>query len=170
MDAFDFFFQGKFKILAQESGLNSVFFIMQFLITSFSAFVTIVITYDTFFKDIHIITFLVILLGIILGFILKLIAFGFIKNKKKYFLSNLFPLYVPEILFPKSSNFLNKNMRYMYFLWVFCWYSIGYSIHRVKIGEGGFYYFVILFFGFCLPLINYLLFLRFEYYKLFGKE
>lgn len=165
-----FFAQGKFKTLAQESGLNKAFFIMQFAIALFSVLVVIIITYTTFFQDMYMISLSIILLGIILGFLLKLIAFNFIGDKKHYFLANLFPLYTPKIIFPSNPRFLNKNMRYMYLLWMFSWHSVSWSIYQVKNGEGGLYYFVIIFFGLTLPIINYLMFLRFEYYKLFGKE
>ena len=130
MDAFDFFFQGKFKILAQESGLNSVLFITQSLITSFSVFVTIVITYDTFFKDIHIITFLVILLGIILGFILKLIAFGFIKNKKNIFYPTYFHCMYLKYFFLKVQIFLIKTCGTC----IFCGYFVGIQLVILFIG------------------------------------
>ena len=83
MDSFDFFVQGKYKKIATEHGLFSRnHLIFQFIIFNLSA-----VSNFCLMKVIHsyiILCLLIMIIGIILGFILRNRVLSIVKNKSFY--------------------------------------------------------------------------------------
>ena len=119
MDFFNFFEQGYFKKLAVENGLNTEYFIFQFIVCNlFSIFVIILMN---FIKNYAVLIVLIVIVSILFGLILKNKTMSLIKNKEKFF-CGLFPLVVPIFKYTMPSYFklINKNMRWLFHMNVFC--------------------------------------------------
>ncbi|HGH6651512.1 TPA: hypothetical protein ACJL7Q_001948, partial [Neisseria meningitidis] len=79
MDFFNFFEQGYFKKLAVENGLNTEYFIFQFIVCNlFSIFVIILMN---FIKNYAVLIVLIVIVSILFGLILKNKTMSLIKNK-----------------------------------------------------------------------------------------
>lgn len=166
MDFFNFFEQGYFKKLAVENGLNTECFIFQFIVCNlFSIFVIILMN---FIKNYAVLIVLIVIVSILFGLILKNKTMSLIKNKEK-FLCGLFPLDVPIFKYTMPSYFklINKNMRWLFHMNVFCLFFICFSIYLINKGENQYIaYFSCYFFGLTYPLINYLILLHREYKRI----
>ena len=168
MNAFDFFAQGNFKKIAAEQGLDSKYFRFQFLICNLSAFSIFILVKTT--SDYYIRCVLMLIISILLGFVLKNKVMNTIKNKRK-FLYDLFPLKMPFLeSLPSHTPFLNKNMRWLSFVAVFNLLFVYEGMSRIDEVGGIFDYFCCYFFGLCLPLNFYMLFLRREYKRMLAAE
>ncbi|RQK47553.1 hypothetical protein COH69_12235, partial [Neisseria meningitidis] len=111
---------------------------------------------------------LIVIVSILFGLILKNKTMSLIKNKEK-FLCGLFPLDVPIFKYTMPSYFklINKNMRWLFHMNVFCLFFICFSIYLINKGENQYIaYFSCYFFGLTYPLINYLILLHREYKRI----
>ena len=169
MDSFDFFMQGKYKKIATEHGLFSRnHLIFQFIIFNLSAV-------SSFFlmKVIHsyiILCLLIMIIGIILGFILRNRVLSIVKNKQK-FLSDMFPLEMP--FFSRVykitilARFLNRGMKWLCLQNFFCLVAICFSISLILNEEEGWKpYFACYWFGLCYPATTYYIFLSRDYSRI----
>lgn len=168
MNFFDFFAQGHFKRIAAEQGLDSKYFRFQFLICNLSAFFIFILVKTT--SDYYIRCVLMLIISILLGFVLKNKVMNTIKNKRK-FLYDLFPLEMPFLeLLPSHTPFLNKNMRWLFFMSFANLLLVYEGMSRIDEVGGIFDYFCCYLFGLCLPLSFYMLFLRWEYKRMLAAE
>lgn len=168
MNAFDFFAQGHFKRIAAEQGLDSKYFRFQFLICNLSAVSIFILASITGNQYIRCTSMLII--SVSLGFILKNKVMNTIKNKKK-FLYNFFPLEMPFLeSLPSHIPFLNKNMRWLFFMSFANLLLVYGGMSRIGEVGGVFDYFCCYLFGLCLPLSFYMLFLRWEYKRMLAAE
>ena len=164
MDFFDFFAQGKYKKIATEQGLDRKYLIFQFIIFNSSA-----VSSFCLMKVIHsyiILCLLIMIIGIILGFILRNRVLSIVKNKQK-FLSDMFPLEMSfsiEYKIPILARFLNRGMKWLYLSSFFCLVAICFSISLILNEEEGWMpYFACYWFGFCYPACTYIIFLSRDY-------
>lgn len=167
MDFFDFFAQGKYKKIATEQGLDRKYLIFQFIIFNLSA-----VSSFCLMKVIHsyiILCLLIMIIGIILGFILRNRVLSIVKNKQK-FLSDMFPLEMSfsiEYKIPILARFLNRGMKWLYLSSFFCLVAICFSISLILNEEEGWMpYFACYWFGFCYPACNYIVFLSRDYKRI----
>ena len=167
MDFFDFFAQGKYKKIATEQGLDRKYLIFQFIIFNLSA-----VSSFCLMKVIHsyiILCLLIMIIGIILGFILRNRVLSIVKNKQK-FLSDMFPLEMSfsiEYKIPILARFLNRGMKWLYLSSFFCLVAICFSISLILNEEEGWMpYFACYFFGFGYPAGTYYVFLSRDYKRI----
>ena len=168
MNSFDFFVQGNFKKIAIEQGLDRKYFIFQFILCNLSAVSTFCLM-----KIIHTYTILYILImviGIINGFLLRSRVLFIVKNKQK-FLSSIFPLdmsfFFLEYKIPILARFLNRGMKWFYLLSFFCLVMICFSISLILNEEEGWKpYFACYWFGLCYPATTYYIFLSRDYKRI----
>ena len=168
MNSFDFFVQGNFRKIAIEQGLDRKYFIFQFIIFNSSA-----VSSFCLMKVIHsyiILCLLIMIIGIILGFILRNRVLSIVKNKQK-FLSSIFPLdmsfFFLEYKIPILARFLNRGMKWLYLSSFFCLVAICFSISLILNEEEGWMpYFACYWFGFCYPACNYIVFLSRDYKRI----
>ena len=174
MDSFDFFVQGKYKKIATEHGLFSRnHLIFQFIILNLSAVSSFCLMKVIHMKVIHsyiILCLLIMIIGIILGFILRNRVLSIVKNKQK-FLSNIFPLEMSffsiEYKIPILARFLNRGMKWLYLLNFFCLVAICFSISLILNEEEGWMpYFACYWFGLCYPANTYYVFLSRDYKRI----
>ena len=168
MNAFDFFAQGNFKKIAAEQGLDTKYLIFQFLICNLSAVSIFILTTITDNRYIRYASILMI--SVLLGFSIKNKVMNTIKNKRK-FLYDLFPLEMPFLeSLPSHAPFLNKNMRWLSFMAVFNLLFVYTGMSHIDEVGSILDYFCCYFFGLCLPLSFYMLFLRREYKRMLAAE
>ncbi|MBG8698249.1 hypothetical protein E4O65_12380, partial [Neisseria meningitidis] len=69
MDFFNFFEQGYFKKLAVENGLNTEYFIFQFIVCNLLVFSLL---FNEFYKNYAVLIVLIVIVSILFGLILKI--------------------------------------------------------------------------------------------------